>query len=68
VSGFDKEKWVAAQEDIMLQENMHKFEQNVELLNKLIKMGDKKIVEVGPRDQIWDIGFGRKTTLNQHEW
>lgn len=67
VSGFDEGKWVAARQDIVVQGNMHKFEQNAELRDKLIKTGDKKIVEASPRDRIWGIGFGEKNALNERE-
>ena len=67
VSGFDEGKWVDARQDIVLQGNMHKFEQNAKLLDKLMETGDKKIVEASPRDRIWGIGFGEKNALNQHE-
>jgi ribA/ribD-fused uncharacterized protein len=67
VSGFDEGKWVAARQDIVVQGNTHKFKQNANLLDKLIKTGDKKIVEASPRDRIWGIGFGEKNALNQRE-
>lgn len=67
VRNFDEEKWVAARERIVLEGNMHKFEQNEELKEKLLATGTKMIVETSPRDRIWGVGFGEKNALNMKE-
>jgi len=67
VQNFDEEKWVAERERIVLEGNMHKFEQNKELSKKLVATGTKMIVETSPRDRIWGIGFGEKNALNMKE-
>lgn len=65
VLNFDEEKWVSARERIVLEGNLHKFQQNLQLKEKLLATGDKIIVEASPRDRIWGIGFGEKNALAQ---
>ncbi|KAF8341869.1 hypothetical protein F5887DRAFT_975355 [Amanita rubescens] len=58
VQEFDEGTWVAKREEIVREGNMHKFEQNVTLRQKLIKTGTAGLVETSPRDRVWGIGFG----------
>jgi ribA/ribD-fused uncharacterized protein len=67
VQNFDEEKWVAERERVVLEGNMHKFEQNEDLRKKLVATGTKMIVETSPRDRIWGVGFGEKNALNMKE-
>lgn len=67
IKNFNEEKWVAERERIVLEGNIHKFEQNEELRKKLVGTGTKMIVETSPRDRIWGVGFGEKNALNMKE-
>lgn len=67
VQGFDEETWVAAREEIVLQGNLLKFQQNAEIKEKLLATGNKRIAEASPRDRIWGVGFGAKNALGQKE-
>jgi len=69
VKNFDEEVWKGARERIVVEGNVHKFEQNMELKAKLVGTGDKRIVEASPRDRIWGIGFGEKNAVkSQGRW
>ena len=69
VKDFDEATWVRAREEIVLEGNLHKFEQNEDLKAKLLATGTKRIVEASPRDRIWGIGFGAKNALkNRGRW
>lgn len=65
VANFEEEKWTSAREKIVLEGNLHKFEQNSELKRKLLETGNRIIVEASPRDRIWGIGFGEKNALKE---
>lgn len=70
VRNFDEAKWVESRSDIVLQGNIHKFEQNPEMLNELLSTGDKEIVEASPVDRIWGIGMSAKNAsiVNPKNW
>jgi ribA/ribD-fused uncharacterized protein len=69
VKDFDEAVWVRARKEIVLEGNLHKFQQNEELKAKLLATGTKKIVEASPRDRIWGIGYGAVNAVqNQKRW
>lgn len=57
VRGYDDKKWSKVRYDVMLQANLCKYRQNEDLRIKLLETGDKILVEVNPRDNIWGIGM-----------
>ncbi|PFH50505.1 hypothetical protein AMATHDRAFT_144878 [Amanita thiersii Skay4041] len=67
VKNFDDKKWKEAREKIVFEGNVHKFRQNEELREKLVKTGERSFVEASPRDRIWGIGFGEKNAMNSKE-
>jgi len=67
VQGFDEETWVEAREQIVLEGNILKFQQNDILREKLLSTAGKKLVEASPRDRIWGVGFGEKNVLRQKD-
>lgn len=67
VQDFDEETWVEERYKIVVEGNVHKFRGNEELKEKLLKTGDKVLVEASPRDRIWGVGFGAKNALGQKD-
>ncbi|KAF8632861.1 hypothetical protein AX17_004709 [Amanita inopinata Kibby_2008] len=63
VKDFDNKKWHEERERIVVEGNLHKFRQNEELKEKLLKTGKREFVEASPRDRIWGIGFGEKNAM-----
>ena len=63
VKNFDEEKWNNICELIVYRANYVKFTQNLNLKEKLLKTGDKIIVECSPYDQIWGNGLDITNTL-----
>jgi hypothetical protein len=57
VKNYNDEEWSTIRYDIMYEANLLKYSQNEELKTKLLDTGDKILVEVNPRDNIWGIGM-----------
>ncbi len=67
VQNFDEETWVKERYRIVVEGNLHKFRANEGLREKLLKTGDKILVEASPRDRIWGVGFGAKNAVAQKD-
>ena len=63
VRGFDDARWAAFREAVVVAGNVHKFAQNEEAREMLLRTGERVLVEASPRDRIWGIGFGEKKAL-----
>jgi len=63
VKDFDENKWNEVCELIVYKANFAKFTQNLNLKEKLLKTGDKIIVECSPYDEIWGNGLNITDTL-----
>ena len=59
VSGFDDEVWRANARRLVVEGNVHKFQQNSTMRDILLATGNAVIVEASPRDCIWGIGLGQ---------
>ena len=57
VKPFDAKTWNAAKYEVVKTANRAKFEQNPDLLAKLLDTGDAILAEASPRDGIWGIGL-----------
>ena len=57
VRNFNQQLWEAHRYQIVLQGNLHKFEQNDPLKTYLLNTGNSIIVEASPVDKIWGIGL-----------
>ncbi|WP_228254932.1 NADAR family protein [Aquirhabdus parva] len=57
VDGFDHEVWLKHRWDIVVQANIHKFQQNLRLKEYLLSTQSRVLVEASPVDQIWGIGL-----------
>lgn len=57
VQGFDSTVWEREREGIVFRGNLAKFSQNAGLQKKLLRTGDKTLVEASPHDIIWGIGL-----------
>ena len=57
VQGFDSAVWEREREGIVFRGNTAKFSQNSGLRKKLLRTGDKTLVEASPHDIIWGIGL-----------
>lgn len=70
VKGFDKSRWEEECRDIVFDANYAKFTQNGNLLEELMKTGDKEIVEASPVDKIWGIGLHETDpdALDKSKW
>jgi len=70
VLGFTDETWDLHKEEVVYQGCMAKFEQNPELLEKLVSTNGKHLVEASPYDRIWGIGFSDTDPerLDENKW
>jgi ribA/ribD-fused uncharacterized protein len=57
VRGFETGRWQRHRFNLVVQGNIHKFEQNPALLDYLRGTGDRVLVEASPVDRIWGIGL-----------
>lgn len=57
VKNFDPAKWDTEKYSIVINGNLHKFQQNQDLKNFLINTGNRVLVEASPVDPIWGIGL-----------
>lgn len=57
VTGFDADQWNAVCRGIVYTGNLAKFSQSPELAGRLLKTGDRTIVEASPIDMIWGVGL-----------
>lgn len=62
ITPFDIDKWNNVAQNIVLVGNLHKFQQNKDLYDKLIATEGTTLVEASPYDKIWGIGL-RETDL-----
>jgi len=69
-NGWDRAKWIANREKIMIDRLIPKFRQNAELREKLLATDDKILVEASPRDRIWGIGISaaNKDATHPERW
>ncbi|NOQ70937.1 MAG: DUF1768 domain-containing protein [Crocinitomix sp.] len=66
VNNFDADIWDQHKFQIVIDGNLHKFKQHIELKEYLIKTGKRTIVEASPRDRIWGIGMGKDNEKAQN--
>ena len=57
IKNFNEAIWNKNKASIVIQGNILKFSQNIELKNFLIETGNKILVEASPYDKIWGIGL-----------
>ena len=57
VKPFDSQAWSAVKYDVVKTANRAKYEQNPDLMAKLIETGDAILAEASPKDTIWGIGL-----------
>ncbi len=60
VRGFDQAIWESKRSEIVVQGNLHKFNQHPDLKNFLLNTKQRVLVEASPRDTIWGIGLSSK--------
>jgi hypothetical protein len=58
VKNFDADVWAYMAEANVIQANLLKFGQNIELWDYLRGTGNRELVEASPTDRIWGIGLG----------
>lgn len=69
VARFDQFIWDFNKEAIMEAILFEKFNQNPDLLKKLLNQGDVFFVEASPFDRIWGIGYDQENALaNMWNW
>ncbi|HMV61545.1 MAG TPA: NADAR family protein, partial [Agitococcus sp.] len=66
VKNFNAEQWQQHSFDIVVQGNIAKFSQNVQLKDFLLTTGQRVLVEASPLDTIWGIGLGQDNPKAQH--
>ena len=57
VRPFDPDAWDAVKYDVVKAANRAKYEQNPDLMAKLLKTGEAILAEASPKDTIWGIGL-----------
>lgn len=60
VSNFDQAIWEDKRSEIVVQGNLHKFNQHPNLKSFLLNTKKRVLVEASPRDTIWGIGLSAK--------
>lgn len=69
VKNFDEKVWKKRCEQIVYKGNMMKFEQNKDLMQRLLSTGERILVEASPFDNIWGVGFSPETAdANKDRW
>lgn len=69
VKNFNEKTWYDMREEIVYNGNMMKFEQNKELLHRLMDTSERDIVEASPYDRVWGIGFNSvDAPSNVYKW
>lgn len=70
VKNFDPTLWNEKKFKVVVQGNLAKFTQDVELHDFLLSTGDKILVEASPYDKIWGIGLDEKSpdAVNPQKW
>jgi len=59
VKNFDPDVWNKNKFQIVVEGNVHKFEQHAEYKDYLVNTKTRVLVEASPRDRIWGIGMGK---------
>jgi ribA/ribD-fused uncharacterized protein len=59
VKGYDDQLWIESRFDIVVNANLAKFEQNIDLKSFLINISNRILVEASPVDKIWGIGLAQ---------
>jgi ribA/ribD-fused uncharacterized protein len=57
VRGFDEAKWCEHRSNIVVDGNLGKFGQNLQLRTYLLNTKDRVLVEASPVDRIWGVGL-----------
>lgn len=70
VKPFDSKAWDAVKYDIVKAANKAKYEQNPDLMAKLLETGEAILAEASPSDTIWGIGLdaAKAAETNPSEW
>jgi len=70
IKKFDPKIWNDHKFNIVVEGNRLKFNQNPELMDVLLKTGNKTIVEASPYDKIWGIGITAEKAINipENKW
>lgn len=70
VKSFDPTIWNEKKFKVVVQGNLAKFTQDVELRDFLLSTGDKILVEASPYDKIWGIGLDEKSpdAIHPQKW
>ncbi|EMO27169.1 NADAR family protein [Leptospira noguchii] len=66
VSNFEPGLWKSKAYELVKIGNIHKFNQNPEILEYLLSTGESILVEASPDDNIWGIGLSEKDALEIH--
>jgi ribA/ribD-fused uncharacterized protein len=59
VTGYDDDVWNKHRYSIVVQGNIHKFGQDPDLRDYLLKTEGRILVEASPVDRIWGIGLAQ---------
>lgn len=64
VKGFNQLEWDGKKQLIVYKALIAKFEQNIELMGRLISTGTATFVECSKSDKVWGIGLGMKDDIS----
>ncbi len=70
VKNFDDEIWVQNRFEIVVEANLHKFNQHPELKDFILKTENRVLVEASPVDKIWGVGLAvdNSAVENPNKW
>lgn len=70
VSNFDNDVWNQHRMDIVIEGNVLKFSQNLDLRTFLLNTKDRVLVEASPVDEIWGVGLSKDSDKinNPNTW
>lgn len=63
VKNYDDQKWSEVRFDVVVQGTIEKYKQNKSLFHRLLKTGDKILVEASPQDNIWGVALSEDDPL-----
>lgn len=70
ITNFDEKVWNTHRYDIVMEGNLHKFQQHHDLKTFLLNTHDRILVEASPVDAIWGVGLAvdNEKISNPSQW
>lgn len=66
VKGFDQQVWELIRYNLVVVGNIHKFNQHPDMMEYLLKTGERILVEASPVDAVWGAGLAKDSEKIQN--